>query len=172
MADVVGTVISGILRAVDKFLGGIQAVAEVASKIPGVGDKFRAVADKVGDAREKIRQLQSSIDALRGKEVTVTTVLERVYRERTEVLPGNPIGRRAAGGPVKAGMPYIVGESGQELFIPRQSGTVIANNKLGGGGAAGTVVNVYGDVTGTQLVETVRREINRIQKQNSRTGYV
>jgi hypothetical protein len=33
-------------------------------------------------------------------------------------------------------------------------------------------VNVYGDVTGTQLVETVRREINRIQKQNSRTGYV
>jgi hypothetical protein len=39
-------------------------------------------------------------------------------------------------------------------------------------GGAGTVVNVYGDVTGTQLVETVRREINRIQKQNSRTGYV
>jgi hypothetical protein len=35
-----------------------------------------------------------------------------------------------------------------------------------------SVVNVYGDVTGTQLVETVRREINRIQKQNSRTGYV
>jgi hypothetical protein len=27
---------------------------------------------------------------------------------------------------------------------------------------------VYGDVTGTQLVETVRREINRIQKQNGR----
>jgi hypothetical protein len=43
---------------------------------------------------------------------------------------------------------------------------------LGTSAPSSSVVNVYGDVTGTQLVETVRREINRIQKQNSRTGYV
>lgn len=34
---------------------------------------------------------------------------------------------RADGGPVRAGSPYIVGEEGQELFVPRQSGTIIPN---------------------------------------------
>lgn len=36
----------------------------------------------------------------------------------------------ATGGPAKAGQPYIVGEKGPELFVPKQSGTVIPNNKL------------------------------------------
>ena len=36
---------------------------------------------------------------------------------------------RAMGGPVWAGMPYIVGERGPELVVPRQDGTVIPNNR-------------------------------------------
>jgi phage-related minor tail protein len=44
----------------------------------------------------------------------------------------------AKGGPAKAGQPYIVGEEGPELFIPKQSGTVIPNDKtmgiMGAGG--------------------------------------
>jgi lambda family phage tail tape measure protein len=53
-------------------------------------------------------------------------------------LPG-----RAAGGPVTAGQPYIVGEQGPEVFLPTSSGTIIPNNRLGsngGGGAATSVV--------------------------------
>ena len=34
----------------------------------------------------------------------------------------------ASGGPAKAGQPYIVGEEGPELFIPKNSGTVIPND--------------------------------------------
>lgn len=47
----------------------------------------------------------------------------------------------AAGGPAKAGQPYIVGEKGPELFVPKSAGTVIPNNKLGAteGTATGTV---------------------------------
>lgn len=41
---------------------------------------------------------------------------------------------RAGGGPVMAGSPYIVGERGRELFVPRQSGSVVPNHALGGGG--------------------------------------
>jgi phage-related minor tail protein len=37
----------------------------------------------------------------------------------------------AMGGPAQAGQPYIVGEKGPELFIPKSAGTVIPNNKLG-----------------------------------------
>ena len=39
---------------------------------------------------------------------------------------------KAAGGPVSAGSPYLVGERGPELMIPRSSGSIVPNNKLGG----------------------------------------
>ena len=35
----------------------------------------------------------------------------------------------ASGGPARAGQPYIVGEEGPELFIPKNSGTVIPNDE-------------------------------------------
>jgi lambda family phage tail tape measure protein len=38
----------------------------------------------------------------------------------------------AEGGPAKAGQPYMVGEKGPELFVPKSAGTVIPNNKLNG----------------------------------------
>lgn len=46
-------------------------------------------------------------------------------------IPGNPF--RALGGPVLSGMPYIVGERGPELFVPRGSGAIVPNHGLGGG---------------------------------------
>jgi TP901 family phage tail tape measure protein len=39
---------------------------------------------------------------------------------------------REKGGPVNAGQPYIVGEKGPELFVPRNSGGIVSNNVLGG----------------------------------------
>ena len=52
-------------------------------------------------------------------------------------LPG-----MAAGGPVGAGQPYMIGEKGPELFIPSTAGTIVPNNKLnnGGGGASNTYI--------------------------------
>ena len=58
------------------------------------------------------------------------------------------LGRRAAGGPVTSGSPYIVGERGPELFVPGRSGTIVPNNKLGGGGTS-VVVNV--DASGSKV---------------------
>lgn len=40
-------------------------------------------------------------------------------------MPITPIGARAAGGPVAAGRPYLVGEEGPELVIPKQDGDVL-----------------------------------------------
>ncbi len=45
---------------------------------------------------------------------------------------------RAEGGPVASGRPYIVGEQGPELFVPKASGTIVPNGGFSGGG---TVVN-------------------------------
>ena len=49
-----------------------------------------------------------------------------------------PIPGKAIGGPVEAGQPYLVGERGPELFVPKFAGTIVANDKLGEGT---TVIN-------------------------------
>jgi hypothetical protein len=36
----------------------------------------------------------------------------------------------ASGGPVSAGRPYIVGERGPELFVPKYSGSIVPNNQI------------------------------------------
>jgi tape measure domain-containing protein len=55
---------------------------------------------------------------------------------------------RAAGGPVMAGSPYIVGERGPELFVPGRSGGIVPNDSLGMG-SANVVVNV--DASGSNV---------------------
>ncbi len=51
---------------------------------------------------------------------------------------GKIVGRRASGGPVTGGNPYVVGEKGPELFVPKSSGNIVPNNSMG----VSMVVNV------------------------------
>lgn len=51
----------------------------------------------------------------------------------------------AEGGPAQANTPYIIGERGPELFVPRTAGTVIPNNALGGMGG-GQTINYNGPI--------------------------
>jgi TP901 family phage tail tape measure protein len=39
--------------------------------------------------------------------------------------------KREMGGPVNSGQPYVVGEKGPELFVPRNSGGIVPHNKYG-----------------------------------------
>jgi lambda family phage tail tape measure protein len=48
----------------------------------------------------------------------------------------------ASGGPAMAGKPYIVGEKGPELFVPRSSGTVVPNGGFGGGTSQYVTYNI------------------------------
>lgn len=49
--------------------------------------------------------------------------------EEQQIPPGLPIEARAAGGPVQAGRPYLVGEQGPELIVPKQDGQVLTNQQ-------------------------------------------
>lgn len=67
-----------------------------------------------------------------------------------------PWGRRAEGGPVTAGQPYIVGEKRPELFVPERSGFVLPSvpSSFGGGmGGGSTVINNYITVEGSVVTE-------------------
>jgi hypothetical protein len=54
--------------------------------------------------------------------------------------------KKAKGGPVSGGSPYIVGEKGPELFVPNSSGNIVPNHAMGG---ANVVVNV--DASGSSV---------------------
>lgn len=75
-------------------------------------------------------------------------------------LPG-----RAMGGPVSAGSPYIVGERGPELLIPRSNGTILPN----GSGGSNYSINVY-VAPGGDLVEAGRQMVRAIQQYEKRGG--
>ena len=61
---------------------------------------------------------------------------------------GLPVGF-ASGGRPPVGKPSIVGEKGPELFVPRQAGTIVPNDQLGGGVSTNVVVNV--DASGSSV---------------------
>lgn len=71
----------------------------------------------------------------------------------------NPFGKKAYGGTVSAGKPYLVGERGPEIVVPSKSGGVIPNNQIGGGGTV--IVNQTINVS-TGVQQTVRNEIKNM----------
>jgi hypothetical protein len=71
----------------------------------------------------------------------------------------------AEGGSVKAGQPITVGERGREIFIPKTSGTIVPNEKLGGGTVLNFNINAT-DVKGVQeLLINNRATITNIVNQ-------
>ena len=67
--------------------------------------------------------------------LTAAAALNRNLRELPDVPP-SPLndpgleGARDAGGPVRAGFPYLVGERGREIFVPGQSGSILPARAL------------------------------------------
>jgi hypothetical protein len=71
-------------------------------------------------------------------------------------------GGKAAGGPVSAGVPYLVGERGPEMIVPRTASTVIPNHELGGRAIVNNF-NFQKDPRRKALSQEAA-EINRLQR--------
>lgn len=73
-------------------------------------------------------------------------------------------GFRADGGPVTAGTPYVIGERGPEVFVPRTTGTVYPNESLSDFGqtAAPRNINVTMNIV-TQDANSFRRSQGQIE---------
>jgi len=67
----------------------------------------------------------------------------------------------ANGGTPPVGRPSIVGEKGPELFVPKRSGTIIPNDKLGGGGSTNISVNIDASGSSVQGDEQQSKELGR-----------
>jgi hypothetical protein len=124
-------------NALNNVAGAINAVANAYAKVKKIGG---AVLDfiEIGDGGLKFA------DTDLGKALGYT--------------------RRAAGGPVSAGVPYTVGEFGPETFVPSGSGSIRP-----GGGNGGVTIIMNGVIDG----ESARRSIERLLQDSSRrTGAV
>ena len=69
--------------------------------------------------------------------------------------------KRAKGGPVSSGQTYMVGERGPELFVPGRSGTIVANDKMGGGNT-NVVVNVDAKGSSVEGDEQGANQLGRV----------
>ena len=117
------------------------------------------------DAAADIQAVGDAAALINGMVSTVTIVINKVYTSSFDAavagvgaktlkgggsvhIPGLQSGgpaENAVGGPVRGGSSYLVGELGPEVFVPNESGNIIAKNRLGGGG---TTINItFKDMT-------------------------
>lgn len=76
---------------------------------------------------------------------------------------GSEVTGKATGGSVRAGVPYIVGENGREMFMPTEDGVVIPNSRLSRmqGAGSGQVNNIVINVNGAQDPRAIAREVEK-----------
>ena len=68
-----------------------------------------------------------------------------------------PMQGLAGGGSVNANMPYMVGERGAEMFVPKSAGNIVNNSNLGSGGSSIVIEQNLNFSTG--VAQTVRAEV-------------
>lgn len=104
-----------IKRASAAWHQGRDAVNDYTSAVGGVPKAKTTRLDVIVDT-SALDTLQYRLNRLsQGYQVPVKTLAQP----------------RAAGGPVTRGETYLVGEEGPEIFVPRESGTIIPNGALG-----------------------------------------
>ena len=144
-------------------LQGIEALKkqlEIANEMKRLYEDIgMSIKDGVVDA------IQGAIQGTKTLQQTATDLLNSVANKLLDVainlalfgvmsgtgtgggLLGGLFKKRAMGGSVTAGQPYLVGERGPELFMPGRSGGIAPTGSFGGG--VNVVVNV--DASGTSV---------------------
>jgi len=154
-------------RKADKIKEANDAAKKLAETFEKIGDSIATgVSDALVDAVMQTKSLAESAKALLNDiarqflRLGINTALFSAFGGAEGIFKNLPT--FAAGGRPTVGQAALVGEKGPELFVPSVAGTVIPNNKLGGGGAV--TVNVSVDATGSNVEgdEEEGRELGRL----------
>jgi hypothetical protein len=104
----------------DKDINSATKVAEDLGINEGGGGE-NISEDSFGDfSPENEKDVSEAVRTFSAEEVAVI--------EETGVIPE----ARAEGGDVVEGVPYVVGEQGPEIFVPKESGDIISNDEVVG----------------------------------------
>ena len=77
------------------------------------------------------RSLDKFLDTIFKSDIKGAPSLFENFMSNVPVL-GSIFGKRAGGGPVNSGAPYLVGERGPELFVPSMAGQVVPSYAMSG----------------------------------------
>jgi hypothetical protein len=177
--------------AVDQATGKMGKGNEVLDKAKG---KVKELGDKYKIPQSELRTYLRALDKIPAKKSTTVkfkadtsglTADERELLSLYQTLPKSSQvaialgvavgGARAKGGPVSAGVPYIVGERRPELFVPSSNGTIIprvpseigmANGSTSGG--SGSIVIQGGTFIGASKQDVARWMSDIIREGKSR----
>ena len=134
-------------------------VAQVEELTPLVMAAMDALAEKMKRQAVidiKISKTQFKVD------VFVTKHIKEIITSQT-INVSKIDGARAAGGPVKAGGSYLVGENGPELFSPNSSGNITPN---GAGSTVNITVNAGMGANGADIGDEIVNALRKYQKRN------
>jgi len=147
-------------RAADSISSGFEnAFTSIVNGTMSVSDAFRNMAASILNDLAKIVVRKSITDPLGG---ALSDMIRGVdfgsffrssgsgFGPQLSAGTASSLGFRASGGPVMSGSPYIVGERGPELFVPKASGSIVPNNAMGGQTVNINIVNENGGKVETQ----------------------
>lgn len=133
--------IAGVVKAMDQIAEQFKPINMAQKAVTDAwGNISDAVDEFVKTGKFKFSDLARSVIQDLAKMIIKAQIFKAI--QATLGFFGLSLPGLAEGGPAKAGQPYIVGEKGPELFVPKQAGTVIPNNKL----------SAEADMTGTGRV--------------------
>jgi len=110
------------LKDQEKQLNNIKETGRVVTGT--LEDAFRKFANGSAlDVKDMVRSMLADMATLVFKQ-NVTNTLSNLFTQGVGSMLGIG-GMRAGGGPVEAGVPYIVGEKQPELFVPQENGWIM-----------------------------------------------
>ena len=162
-ADAMLTGLSAEVQAQKKQLEvlGLNIGQPIANKI--ADEIATAIREGISDGRNAAARARASAAAATFTAETRAPSVAVPAPSGSAFLGGGMVNvnvpRRAAGGPVTGGRPFLVGEKGPELFVPGSNGNIIPNGASGGNTYQITVQAGVGDprAIGQQVVEYIKR---------------
>jgi phage-related minor tail protein len=134
---------------------------QIGNFIKPIVDFIQSIIDKARDAIQLLQQIGGSQPSQ-----TSAQIVSNGLPANMPTIPG-----RAAGGAVRAGQAYMVGEHGPEPFIPSTNGTIIPTGQMTGGSSVtvqSLVINASGMAEGAAAGEAFIGVLDEWQSRGNR----
>jgi hypothetical protein len=168
----VGNIIQGIPQDIaalnfDKLLANALAISEAQDEISrvlqtagalGLDAFVTALTNLSPEQQLAIARMGLSVSQLYALNAGLGGINPTPVTGHYDYGTGTWVVGRQSGGPVSPGMPYVVGEAGPELFVPKTAGTVMPH--LAAGGIVVNVGTAIGDdVSIERMLTTAMRRV-------------
>ena len=137
-----------------------QIFQDVSAQIVSTVLQIMVIGPLIEKLNEALRDMRANMQSVGGfgLDSLLTNAMLAGVNPQPSGIPGMP--PMANGGIVAPNRPYMVGEKGVEMFVPRTAGNIIPNSQMGGSVVINQSLNFS-----TGVVPTVRAEVMNLMPQ-------